>query len=320
MKKFNITKEKIENEIKLILTQNNNQLIKNLQEKKYKLNGIDIKKIGDDIKIIDDNFIKDCLIVSKMNNYDCVFNISNKISSSLFGKYINFEYLNNNESQFNKIMVKLKIGNKVLATSDCSVNAKEAKLNAAIKFIKIFLQDQNSNEIINNIFENINKPKHAIKEKLFLSKKRKNKNTQFINYKENNENNSNKLLMNSENIPINEILLGDSRIVDNHLEDFKYTPLKMIEMIKNTEKYRGYDFVMSYSQINNKNYFYKNEVTIYSQKLGITALGFGKSRKEAENKCALRCLAMIFKNKFKTFYELHDYFQNKNGNYLDIII
>ena len=176
LKKFNITKEKIENEIKLILTQNNNQLIKNLQEKKYKLNGIDIKKIGDDIKIIDDNFIKDCLIVSKMNNYDCVFNISNKISTTLFGKYINFEYLNNNESQFNKIMVKLKIGNKVLATSDCSVNAKEAKLNAAIKFIKIFLQDQNSNEIINNIFENINKPKHAIKEKLFLSKKRKNKN------------------------------------------------------------------------------------------------------------------------------------------------
>ena len=136
LKKFNITKEKIENEIKLILTQNNNQLIKNLQEKKYKLNGIDIKKIGDDIKIIDDNFIKDCLIVSKMNNYDCVFNISNKISTTLFGKYINFEYLNNNESQFNKIMVKLKIGNKVLATSDCSVNAKEAKLNAYKNFEK----------------------------------------------------------------------------------------------------------------------------------------------------------------------------------------
>jgi len=91
-------------------------------------------------------------------------------------------------------------------------------------------------------------------------------------------------------------------------------------MIKNSEKFRGYDFSMDYSQINNRNLFYKIEVTITSQKLGIKAQGFGNSRFEAENKCALNCLYMIFKNKFKTFDELHEYFKNKNGKYLDIIL
>ena len=42
--------------------------------------------------------------------------------------------------------------------------------------------------------------------------------------------------MNTENIPIDEILLGDLGIVDNHLKDFKYTPLKIFEMIRDSEK------------------------------------------------------------------------------------
>ena len=159
-----------------------------------------------------------------------------------------------------------------------------------------------------------------------IGKKRKRIHEQFykvFNYKEKNnflQNNRNILNTNNINIPVNQILLGDLSIVDNHLEDFKYPPLKMMEMITNAEKYRGYDFRMQYSQLNNKNIYYKIEVNIYSQKLGIKARGFGNTRKEAENKCALNCLSMIFKNKFKTFYELHNYFENKNGKYLDIIL
>ena len=126
--------------------------------------------------------------------------------------------------------------------------------------------------------------------------------------------------MNTEVLPINEILLGDCGIVDNHINDFKYTPLKIYEMIRDSEKMRGVDFKMEYSQINDKNYCHNNEVTIFSQKLGIKVQGYGKSREEAENKCALNLIAVIFKNKFRTYSELHEYFENKNGKYLDVIL
>ena len=126
--------------------------------------------------------------------------------------------------------------------------------------------------------------------------------------------------MNTEKIPINEILLGDLGIVDNHLRDFKYSPLKLYEMIRDSEKSRGVDFTMEYAQINDKKYCHKNEVTIISQKLGIKVQGYGKKKEEAENKCALTCLSIIFKKKFKTFYDLHTYFENKKGKYLDIIL
>ena len=57
----------------------------------------------------------------------------------------------------------------------------------------------------------------------------------------------------------------------------------MIEMIKNSDKFRGYDFSMDSSKINNKNLFYKIEITM--------------------------CIKLSI-NKFKTFYELHEYFKN----------
>ena len=126
--------------------------------------------------------------------------------------------------------------------------------------------------------------------------------------------------MNTEELPINEILLGDLGIVDNHLHDFKYTPFRIFEMIRDSEKIRGVDFKMEYTQVNDKNYCHKNEVTIFSQKLGIKVQGYGKSRDEAENKCSLNLLAMLFKSKFKIYCELHNYFENKNQKYLDIIL
>ena len=72
-------------------------------------------------------------------------------------------------------------------------------------------------------------------------------------------------------------------------------------MLRDTEKLRGVDFKIEYSQVNYNNYYINNEVTIFQQKLGIKEQGYGKSREEAGNKCALKLLLVIFKNKFKMF-------------------
>ena len=143
-------------------------------------------------------------------------------------------------------------------------------------------------------------------------KKNKNNNSKSVLFEDDDDE---EYFMNTEELPINEILLGDLGIVDHHLKDFKYTPLKIFEMIRDSEKIRGVDFKIEYSQINDKNDCHNNEVTIFSQKLGIKVQGYGKSREEAENKCALNLLAVIFKNKFKTYCELHEYFENKNRRY-----
>ena len=160
------------------------------------------------------------------------------------------------------------------------------------------------------------------------------KKTRNVKYKNNNfinkrPNKNNKIILdeededffvNTEGTPLNEILLGDPIIVNNHLRDFKYTPLKLFEMIRDSEKYRGIDFKIDYSRINDKNYSVNFQAVIISQKLGIKVEGFGNAKEEAGNKCALNLLAVLFKNIFKTYYQVHDYFENKNGRYLDIIL
>ena len=126
--------------------------------------------------------------------------------------------------------------------------------------------------------------------------------------------------INTKGAPINEILLGDPNIVNYHLRDFKYTPLKLFEMIRDSEKYRGVDLKIEYGRLNDKNYSVKFKVIIISQKLGIEVEGFGNSKEEAANKCSLNLLTVLFKNIFKTYHELHDYFEHKNKRYLDIIL
>ena len=100
----------------------------------------------------------------------------------------------------------------------------------------------------------------------FHSLKNNNKYTyqKFKNYNINN----NYINISSYNndIPLDKILLSDLNIIYERIKDFKYTPLKLFEMIKESEKFRGVDFNIQYSQINNKKYWYKCEVTIFSQK------------------------------------------------------
>lgn len=124
----------------------------------------------------------------------------------------------------------------------------------------------------------------------------------------------------SETIPLKEIKLGDPLIVDKHLRDFKYTPLKIFEMIRDSEKYRGVDMKLEYSNINDKKYSVKIEAVIISQKLGIKVEGYGNSKEEAGNRCSHNLLKVLFKKIFNTFYQVHDYFEHKNKRYLDIIL
>ena len=84
--------------------------------------------------------------------------------------------------------------------------------------------------------------------------------------------------MNTEELTINELLLGD--LVNCGAS------LKIYEMIRDSEKMRGVDFVLENSQINDKNFSHNNEVTIFSQKMGIKVEGYRKSNEAAENKCA----------------------------------
>ena len=346
LQKLGITQEKMEEAINSIFDEKNKK-----KEKKYLPNGIETVNKEENMKITDEHFINDCLVLSKKTSSDNDLYIANKISNRIFNLSIYFEYSKN------KKIAKLKVGENFSIKSDISLNEKDAKKNVLHKFICKYIPEKESIEIIQNIEESIkkaekrkeeckNKYNEHLKEcngdRKLLKKKRKlayeefnrrlpyfnmlQKNTKSIgddSYIDDDDNNNDEneiYFMNTENIPVNEILLGDLGIVDYHLNDFKYTPLKLFEMIRDSEKSRGIDFIMVYSQINDKNYCHNNEATIISQKLGIKVNGYGKSREEVENKCALKCLYVLFKKKFNTFYELHEYFEKKNGKYLDAIL
>ena len=346
---INISKLEIINKIKKYIGE------ENLKKEKTSLkNGTKIKTVNDKIQIIDEHFIQDCIILSKANT-DGPYIIADKITKTLYGGLITYKYKENEENNQKYCLAYLKAKDDIYIESDLVKTDNEAKLNVNKKIILKYLPEKDSNEIINNIEEcikRVEKKKNERKERYekyleefggdrkLLRNKRKITQEEFsrrLPYfnmldkdKKNKNNNSKSVLfeddddeeyfMNTEELPINEILLGDLGIVDHHLKDFKYTPLKIFEMIRDSEKIRGVDFKIEYSQINDKNYCHNNEVTIFSQKLGIKVQGYGKSREEAENKCALNLLAVIFKNKFKTYCELHEYFENKNRRYLDIIL
>jgi hypothetical protein len=201
--------------------------------------------------------------------------------------------------------------------NECLENKEKLKNERKAKFEKILQEMGGDRNLLRN--------KRKITQEEFSRR------LPYFNMLEKDKNNENRnnlmseddtedFFVNTEGYPIDEILLGDTNIVDNHLKDFKYTPLRIYEMIRDSEKKRGVDFKYEYSQINDKNYCVNNEVTIFSQKLGIKVQGFGKTKEEAENKCALNLITVIFRDKFKTFFELHNYFEHKNGKYLDIIL
>ena len=339
---INKSKEELLERIKIILNKENN----NNKNKTDNQDKIKIQTSKDLIKIVDEHFIKDCITLSKANQ-EGAYIIVDRISNTLFKESVNYKYQTNEENKKRYVIACLNLKENIFFQSDDFDTDIEAKLNVNQKIITKYLPKKYSKEIINNINEcikNEEEYKQARKEKFekflkeaggdrkLLRNKRKITREEFSrrlpNFHMLDKENKNDLMeeeeiyfINTENCPIDQILLGDLGIVDNHLKDFKYTPLKLFEMIRDSEKKRGVDLKMDYIQVNDKKkYCHNSEAIIFSQKLGIKVEGFGKSKEEAENKCALNMLAIIFKNKFKTFLELHEYFRHKNGKYLDIIL
>ena len=305
------------------------------------------------IKITDEHFIKDCIILSKAN-IEGTFIIADRISKAIFGETIIYKYETSDENEKKYAIAYLKFKDNVYIESCLFDNDNEAKLDVCKKIISKYLPKKISREIINNINECIikeDRSKNERKERYekflqeaggdrqLLNNKRKMSQDEFsrrlpyfnVFYKEkfNDENNINldedseinkEFFFIKKKLPINELLLCDLGIVEHHLKDFKYTPFKMFEMLRDSEKKRGVDLKMEYTQINNKNYFVNIEATIYSQKLGFKINGYGATKEEAGNKCSLKMLYILFKNQFKTYFELNDYFKHKNKKYLDIIL
>ena len=343
--KLNISKKDLMSKIKKIL---NGEDSKGAQT--FYQNGKKVQTLHGQLKIVDEHFIKDCVILSKASS-EGAFIIADRITKTLFGESIIYNYKVSEDSK-KYVIAFLKYKENIYIQSDNANTDNEAKFNVNLKIIKKYLLLQDSMEIIKNInecLENKEKLKNERKAKFekilqemggdrnLLRNKRKisleefSRRLPYFNMLEKDKNNENRnnlmseddtedFFVNTEGFPIDEILLGDTNIVDNHLKDFKYTPLRIYEMIRDSEKKRGVDFKYEYSQINDKNYCVNNEVTIFSQKLGIKVQGFGKTKEEAENKCALNLITVIFRDKFKTFFELHNYFEHKNGKYLDIIL
>ena len=346
-----------------------------LQESKinkiYISNNVRVQKSHGNITIIDEQFNKNCLTLSKTSN-DAVQLIADKIALILFNtKYIIYKYKKENEKMIYAIAT-LKLEENIYFKSDFFESEKNARNNVNKKIIVKYLPKKIVKEIMLNIEKLMDKEdkikcgkkeryeRHLseagndhkllnVKRKLSVEefskrlpyfkmlpkdnkKKTINKKTELSKYKiketkKKKINNINNIIPldeekeeNIKSTPLKEIKLGDPLIVDKHLRDFKYTPLKLFEMIRDSEKYRGVDLKLEYSNINDKNYSVKIEAVIISQKLGIKVEGYGNSKEEAGNRCSLNLLKVLFKKIFKTFYQVHDYFEHKNKRYLDIIL
>ena len=330
-------------------------------DKTYFINNILIHNSKGNITIIDDQFNKKCISLSKTSN-DAMQLIADKIALGLFSiKKLIYKYEKKEKNIF--VITNIKSSENDFISSDLFENEKKARNDVNKKIIIKYLPKKVVKEIMINIEKLLNHEKEikceqkeryekhlqeAGNDYKLLNNKRKLTNEEFYKrlpyFNLLHKNPSKKLLnkylikddlknsnilpldeekeynSNSQKIPLNEILLGDPNIVNYHLRDFKYTPLKLFEMIRDSEKYRGVDLKLEYSSINDKKYNIKIESTIISQKLGIKVEGYGNNKEEAANKCSLNFLSILFKNIFRTFHQLHDYFEHKNKRYLDIIL
>ena len=342
----------------------------------YISNNVRVQKSHGNITIIDEQFNKNCVTLSKTSN-DAVQLIADKIALILFNtKYIIYKYKKENEKMIYAIAT-LKLEENIYFKSDFFESEKNARNNVNKKIIVKYLPKKIVKEIMINIETLLNKEdkikcdkkeryerhlSEAGNDRKLLNLKRKlnveefskrlpyfkmlpkdnkkktvNKKTELNKYKIKKKStkknkikiSDNIIQLNDDNdeedediksISLKDIKLGDQLIVDKHLRDFKYTPLKLFEMIRDSEKYRGVDLKLEYSNINDKNYSVKIEAVIISQKLGIKVEGYGNSKEEAGNRCSLNLLKVLFKKIFKTYYEVHDYFEHKNKRYLDIIL
>ena len=342
--KINICKEDIIDKIKNILNKDDSKRFQT-----YLQNGIKILKENNQLKIIDTHFLKECLILSNAKREGAHI-IANRISNTLFGDSI---YYNIKENEENKKcgIAFLKFKDNIYVESDYFENDSDAEFDVDKKIIMKYLPKESSNEIIYNLNKPLEKQQkiknekndperdskrfHRSKKLLKIKRKKSNKEIQksppclnkTIKEEKNKDNFYNNLILEDKEKNfikpkrsfINKLLLGDLNIVDKYLKNFKYTPIKLFKMVRELEKKRGIDFKIKYFKMNGNNDSINSKFIIISDKLGIKAQGIGKTKEEAGNKCALNLLSNIFGNKFKTYYELQNYIENKCKKYLDEI-
>ena len=162
LSKLGIIKDKIEEILNSISNEKSKKKnIKNLP------NGIEIEKKEENIKITDEHFIQDCIVLSSKICFDNEINIANKISNFIFNYSVYFEYSKD------KKIAKLRVGEKYLMESDISLNEKDAKKNVLYKFIKEYIPIKESTKIIQNLEESIKKAE-------LRKEKSKNKYNEFL--------------------------------------------------------------------------------------------------------------------------------------------
>ena len=131
----------------------------------YLQNSTKIQKVNNNqIKIVDDLFIKNCIILSKASKEGAHI-IAERITKTIFGENINYKYEKNKENGKKCVKAFLKLKDNIFIQSDYADNENEAKLDVNKKIISKFLQKKISKEIINNINECLKKEEISKSEK-----------------------------------------------------------------------------------------------------------------------------------------------------------
>ena len=232
---LNLTKNTLSDKIKTFVGE------KNLKKSKAHSRSIEqMQKYRDRMQGINEHFIKDCLILSKANK-DGAFIVADRITKTIFGDMIKYKYIKNEENK-KKVLAYLKEKDDIYIESDLVQTDYEAKLNVNKKIIMKYIPEEYSKEIINNINEALIKDKNTKIQKKqryekylkdmggnrsLLRKKRKMTQEEFsrrlpyfnmLGKNDDSDKNEEEFFMNTEDLPINEILLGDLGIVDNQIK------------------------------------------------------------------------------------------------------
>ena len=131
-----ISKEEIMNRIKYIIGMEH---IKNM--KTTLQNNIKIQVIKDETKIIDEQFIKDCLYISEDSTNGSLI-IAERISKTLYNSPLNYNYKLDKETNLKYCIAYLHLKDNIYVQSDLFKTDMEAKLDVNKKIIKKYWRNQ----------------------------------------------------------------------------------------------------------------------------------------------------------------------------------
>ena len=119
-------------------------------------NNIKIQVIKDETKIIDEQFIKDCLYISEDSTNGSLI-IAERISKTLYNSPLNYNYKLDKETNLKYCIAYLHLKDNIYVQSDLFKTDMEAKLDVNKKIIKKYFIEKISLEMIKNIDERLKK-------------------------------------------------------------------------------------------------------------------------------------------------------------------